>query len=74
MVLVRSHKLKEAMDTQGYDFIGVQMGLVVFGYIFHHIVYSAEQSNDKIFGSHEIVLFADGLVTFSLEHLMTFCN
>jgi len=37
-------------------------------------MYTAEQGDDKIFGSHEVSPFAVCLVTFSLGYLMTFCN
>jgi hypothetical protein len=48
--------------------------LGMFGQIAHRIINSAEQFDDKIFGSHEVAPFADCLVTLSLEALMTFCN
>lgn len=39
----------------------------MFGDVFHHIVYAAEQGDDKIFCGHEVTLFADHLVTFSIR-------
>jgi hypothetical protein len=65
--------LDRKQNGQGDDFAGVQVGLGMFGDIFHLIINLAEQSDDKIFCGYGL---PPGCCwsTISLEGPMTFVN
>jgi hypothetical protein len=69
-----AYPFQSKQHSQCDNLTGVELRLRMFRQITHRIINSAEQFDDNIFGSHEGAPFADGLVTFSLEDLMTFCN
>jgi hypothetical protein len=60
--------------TYGDYFTGLQQRLGVFGNVFHLVINPAEKLGDKINCGHEVSPFAVGLVTFSIESLVTFFN
>jgi hypothetical protein len=61
-------------NPKRHNFTGIQSGLWMFWSISHGIVNPAEKLGDKIYCGHGVSPLADGLVTFSLERSMTFCN